>query len=87
MSVPNTPFDDSEEIVFKIRKAKFVGELDHWYGQLYVLGEEVCTCTALTFWGVFDDLSEYLIDSNSDIERKWLEEDVNENKRRKHGSN
>lgn len=86
MFIPNTPFDDSEEVVFKIRKAKFVGELDHWYGQLYVLGEEVCTSTAPTFWRVFDGLSEFLTDGDSDIDRNWLEEDVNENQRNRQGS-
>ena len=87
MSIPDTPFDDSEEIFFSIRKAKFVGELTHWLGRLHVTGEEVCTYTAPTFWGVFDKLSEYLTDEDSTINHNWLEEDVHENQRRRTGSN
>lgn len=87
MFVGDTPFDESEEVVFKIRKSKFVGELDHWYGQLYILGEEVCTSTGPNFWRVMDGLMDYLTTKDpyeeDDDFREWLEEDVNENQRRR----
>lgn len=77
MTVPDSPLDDSEKVQWEVRKVKFVGDIDHWFGQLKFLDEVVCEVTAPSFWGAVDAMMEYLTESDSAIDFKWMEEGKN----------
>jgi hypothetical protein len=76
--IPNSPFDASERISLTVRKVYFVGEFSHWEGEIVYKDSHAealyCEVTGPTSLGVLDKLGEYLVDTDSAIDKDWLDE-------------
>lgn len=68
--------DYSDRITLNINKVTFNGEFTHWEGDLVINNEETASCTAPDFFGVVDNLIEYLYDEKSE----WVKDNANERK-------
>ncbi len=71
------------DVEFRIRQVGYLGEFTHWEGDLVVKGEVFCEVTAPTFWGVHDELSEYIFEQtikvdNPVLDHNWFKRDAND---------
>lgn len=78
---PNSPFDDSETLTFTLKKVYFVGKFSHWEGELVYNDSHTeasyIEVTGPNALGVLDELTDYLVTSDSAIDKKWLNQDAN----------